>query len=602
MEKLSPREQIALCVIVGNEPKRLDRALTMFGPSVSEMVVVHATGMEAKSVMVAEVCQKHGAIYDVYNNEPEHEWPHIDNFAAARQKSFDLATKEWALWIDADDTPGPDFAAALHELLDKFPEMDGFCLYHDVAGRGIAHNLRERLLRRTKFQWRNRIHENCYAIDEKSVKLAKCDQPVVLHLPDDEPKQGPDRNLRILESIPEAERTTSDLYHLGGEYQTAGRKEEAIALFREAIKRPDCAATERYELCLNIAELARPPIIETESHEYRVMSSALHHGFSLQPWRREALALLGALHLDIGDPERSEAYLRTMLALPTPSTLPWTHRASLYGWAGESLWTQFLRLSGKIEQADGIEAARLKTHKYTISIIHPTRGRPEQAAAVRKQWLENAANAERIEHIFGLELDNPDLEILGRFRHATVPAGLMDSPGGNCVKAYNAAARAAKGDIIIACADDFAAPPLHWDNIVESELRQYVDTYQPAMLQIRDGYRTDDLVVTPCVTRKTLKVLDYGGGIYSDEYVSMFCDTELTARAAAGGWLVPSSMVIKHEHPTHRPDLPVHPTTARSNKVENYKNGFETFKRRNPDYCKANPAFEEEFRALLGSQ
>ena len=44
MENTSPREQISLCVIVGNEPKRLDRCLTEFGPAVSEICVVHATG------------------------------------------------------------------------------------------------------------------------------------------------------------------------------------------------------------------------------------------------------------------------------------------------------------------------------------------------------------------------------------------------------------------------------------------------------------------------------------------------------------------------------------------------------------------------------
>jgi tetratricopeptide (TPR) repeat protein len=453
MEKLSPREQIALCVIVGNEPKRLDRALTLFGPAVSEMVVVHATGMEAKSMVVAEVCQKHGAIYDVYNNQPGNDWPHVDNFAEARQKSFDLATKEWALWIDADDTPGPNFAPALHELLDKHPEKDGFCLYHDVAGRGIAHNLRERLLRRKKFRWRNRIHENCYAIDQANVQLARCDQPVVVHLPDDEPKQGAaDRNLRILESIPVHERTTSDIYHLGGEYQTAGKKAEAIQAFREAIQRADCAVVERYELCLNIAELARPPIVEMDSQEYKVMASALHHAYSLQPWRREALSLLGALHLDLGDMERAEAYLRAMMALPEPREKPWTHRAGLYGWAGEGLWTQLLRMTGRVEQADAIERARLKEHGRTISVIHSTTKQPEIAAMIRKKWLDSAASPERVEYIFSFSAEDTETAgLLSRFRHDT-------SINPICT-----------GTTVIRIDDNSEPPALHWDEHVDGK-------------------------------------------------------------------------------------------------------------------------------------
>jgi hypothetical protein len=41
--------------------------------------------------------------------------------------------------------------------------FDAFALYHDVAGRGIAHNIRERLVRRDKGKWVNRIHENLSA-------------------------------------------------------------------------------------------------------------------------------------------------------------------------------------------------------------------------------------------------------------------------------------------------------------------------------------------------------------------------------------------------------------------------------------------------------
>jgi hypothetical protein len=295
MENTSPREQIALCVIVGNEPKRLDRCLTEFGPAVSEMIVVHATGAEAKSIKIAEVCQKHGATYDVYVNAEGNQWPHVDDFGAARQKSFDLATKPWALWVDADDTAGPNFTTALHELVAKHGEnFDAFALYHDVAGRGIAHNIRERLVRRDKGKWVNRIHENFQLVAE--ARIARCDAPVVVHLPDDEPKQGSNRNLTILESIPEADRTISELYHLHGEYMGAGRKTEAMALAKQALASPSLQPTERYELCLNICELARPPILETGSPEYKAMLTALHSAYRTQPNRREALALLGAMH------------------------------------------------------------------------------------------------------------------------------------------------------------------------------------------------------------------------------------------------------------------------------------------------------------------
>ena len=579
MEKISPREQIALCVIVGNEPKRLDRCLTQFAPAVSEMVVVHATGAEAKSIKIAEVCQKHGATYDVYANAPGNEWPHVDDFGAARQKSFDLATKPWALWVDADDTPGPNFAPALHELLEKHGDnFDAFALFHNVAGRGIAHNIRERLVRRDKGKWVNRIHENFQL--GADARIAKCDEPTVIHLPDDEPKQGSNRNLTILESIPTAERTVSEIYHLHGEYMGQGRKAEAMELAKKALAHPDLKSTERYELCLNICELARPEILQTDSPEYKAMMTALHSAYKTQPNRREALALLGAMHLDLGDLEKAEAYLRSMMALPRPAEKVWTHRDGLYGWAGESLWTQFLRMIGDTEKADEIERARIKQHKVSISIVHATRGRPEQAARVRKAWLDAAADPERIEYIFAFSEDDEETRgTLHRFRHALSPAGHLDQVGGTLVQNCNAGTRASTGHIILTVQDDLHCP-LHWDKQIEEALADKLN--QPAALQIRDGYRTDDLLITFCVTRPTLDLFGFDGGIVCPEYRGVFCDNDYTRLVDKHGILVPSEITLRHEHPAWNPAVPMDATYAVENSDEGYRFGNEVYRRRWP--------------------
>ena len=581
------RDKISLCLIVGNEPIHLDRCLTQFAPAVGEMVVVHATGSVPRDVRIAEICQRHGAIYDTYTNEPEHaDWPHVDSFAAARQKSFDLATKPWALWIDADDTPGPNFATALHELLTKFEAdgFDAFCLYHDVAGRGIAHNIRERLVRREAGKWVNRIHENFQL--KPDAKIARCDAPVVVHLPHaDEPKQGSDRNLRILESIPESERDITVLYHLHGELMARpDRKAEAVKLATELARRPDCKPTERYELFLNLCEMIRPPVLETNSPEYNTMMTALHAAYKCQPFRREALALLGAMHLDLGDLASAEAYLRAMMALPRPAEMPWTHRDGLYGWAGETLWTQLLRMGGQIERADKIETARIAQYKYSISVCHPTRARAQQAAVTRKRWLDAAANPEAIEYIFGFsEDDEESVGLLSRFRHATSEAGNLERPGGTAVQNYNAATNAATGRIIITAQDD-VYPTLHWDKQITEALAPYVDANKPAILQIKDGYRNDSLMVTFCVTRPTFKRLGYGKqNILASDYPGIFSDTEFSQRAQKSGLLVPSDIVFKHEHPFWNPAVPSDSTYEMENSSEAYRLGEEIFRRRNPD-------------------
>jgi hypothetical protein len=584
------RDKISLCVITHNEPKRLDRCLKLFAPAVDEIVVVHATGSAPKDVEIARLCERHGAVYGVYTNQPEHaDWAHVDNFAAARQASFDLASNEWCLWVDADDVPGDNFAAALHELLEQHgKEFDGFVLYHNVAGRGIAHNARERLVKRSAGRWVNRIHENFLPHTGDGSQFAQCDAPVVIHLPDDEAKQGNERNLRILESIPEAERTVSVLYHIQGELIGAGRKEEALKMAMELAQREDVAPTERYEILLNVAELVRPPVVQNPSPQYGTMCAALHAAYALQPNRREALALLGALHLDLGDMVRAEAYLRQMVATPRPAKLPWTHRDALYSWGGEQLWTQFLRMTGNTERADQIEIKRLAGAKRpTISVCHPTRARAQQAAATRKRWLDAAAHPDRIEYIFGFSQDEEESAgILSRFRHAASPAGHLEQVGGNAVLNYNAATNAATGQIVVTAQDD-VFPPLHWDLMLEQALADKLD--QPAILQIKDGYRNDELMVTFCVTRPTFARLGYGQqNILAPEYHGVFSDTEFSLRARRQPFFVPSDIVFKHEHPFWNPAVPSDDTYALENSDDAYKFGNQVFRRRNPDLAPAD--------------
>lgn len=577
------REKISLCVITHNEPKRLDRCLTLFKPAVDEICVVHAHGNTPPDLKVARVCEKHGAKMGVYANDPKNDWPHVDDFAAARQASFDLASNDWCLWVDADDVPSDNFAPALHELLEQHgKDFDGFCLYHNVAGRGIAHNKRERLVKRSAGKWKNRIHENFVPHNGDGKRYAHCDQPVVIHLPDDEPKQGGDRNLRILESIPEAERTTSVLYHLSGEYQGKGEKGKAIEYAVQAIKRPDCGEAERYELYMNIAELARPAMLQTDQPEYSQMMTALHAAYRTSPGRREALALLGAMHLDLGDFVAAEAYLRAMIAQPRPAKLEWTHRDGLYGWAGEALWTQLLRMTGRTEKADEIERKRIAEHAVSISVCHPTRARAIQAAQTRKRWLDAAANPERIEYIFGFSADDEEsVGILSRFRHAVSPAGNLERVGGTAVQNYNAATNAATGKIIVTAQDD-VFPPLHWDLLLENALADKLD--RPAILEIKDGYRNDDLMVTFCLTRPTFQELGYGDqNVLAPDYPGIYSDTEFSLRAKRLPFFVPSDIVFRHEHPFWNPAIPSDDTYKMENSDDAYKVGEAIFRRRNPD-------------------
>lgn len=83
---------ISLCMIVRDEENGLGRCLDGVKDIADEIVIVD-TGSTDRT---KEIAAEYGAvIYDF-------EW--IDDFAAARNEAFSKATKEYILWLDADDT------------------------------------------------------------------------------------------------------------------------------------------------------------------------------------------------------------------------------------------------------------------------------------------------------------------------------------------------------------------------------------------------------------------------------------------------------------------------------------------------------------------
>ena len=82
---------ISLCMIVKDEEKVLDTCLNSIHDLVDEIIIVD-TGSTDKT---KEIAQKYtDKIYDF-------KW--VDDFAKARNYSFSKATKDYIMWLDADD-------------------------------------------------------------------------------------------------------------------------------------------------------------------------------------------------------------------------------------------------------------------------------------------------------------------------------------------------------------------------------------------------------------------------------------------------------------------------------------------------------------------
>jgi hypothetical protein len=151
------------------------------------------------------------------------------------------------------------------------------------------------------------------------------------------------------------------------------------------------------------------------------------------------------------------------------------------------------------------------------------------------------------------------------------------TPGGSCVAAWNAAAAASRGDVLVQLSDDWA-PPRDWDREI---LKHMGDVHQSRVLAVSDGHRQDRLLCMAILTRK--RFVEQGWMFYPG-YTSLYSDNEFTYRAYRDGVVVEArDLVFEHRHPLHIPEISVDRTYQHQNSFTNQRVGLETFKQRNPE-------------------
>ena len=577
---MDTQHSLALVAITGNSEGYIGRFIAAFQKLTPHIYVVRACGGREPDRSL-DIAREMGCKVGEYKNADAFQfWDHVDNFAAARQMATDMAEADghqWLMWADTDDIIEPDSCDTIHQhLRETDPGNTIAMIPYRLTNNGL-NLLRERVWKAGTAKWDGAVHEHLEPFDKSGDGQVRWEDCRIVHAPDEKKdaaaeKQGNARNWRIIAAQPDWDKDPRWLFY--GSLENFGMKNDArgMELAIEALKHEALSGDERYELYLQLA--MRTP-------DFAPKKSLLHEAHKISPWRREALAQLAATSLDHNKNQDALAYARAFMALPVPEIVPWTHRPVVYGFGGVGLYACCLRGNGEVETADKFELEWFKKCGAKISVCHPTRGRPQQAAEVRKKWLEAAKDPQSVEYIFGFSEDDKETrDVLGRFRHALSPAGNLEQVGGTGVQNYNAAVRASSGKVILAVQDDLE-PCLFWDELIWEALADKLN--RPAVLQVGDGYRTDDLLITFCVTRPTLAAMNHKGGIVSDEYHGVFCDNEFTHRAKKRGWIVPTDIVFRHEHPHFNPAVPTDDTYAVENSSEAYKFGLEVFKRRNPD-------------------
>lgn len=222
-------------MICGDEnPKILEKAIKSIRPFVDEMLI----GFNGKDKKLINIFQKYKCQYFIT------EWH--DNFGASRQEVLDKTPKDAAMiWLDSDDEVIN--GKAIRDLVDTGfgnPRIGAiWCNWaydHDENGNCLMTLRRERIVRASKFEWRSRLHECLYQVQD-CVHM-ETDAISIKHNAEHSKIAGAAiRNAKIINDEYEKEKKAGQidpktLYDLARSLGALGINDQALPLYQEYVR------------------------------------------------------------------------------------------------------------------------------------------------------------------------------------------------------------------------------------------------------------------------------------------------------------------------------------------------------------------------------
>lgn len=294
-------QTISLCMIVKDEEKTLARCLHSVQGIADEIVIVDTGSKDGTKSIAAQFTNQ---IYD-------YTW--TDDFAAARNFAFDLATRDYILWLDADDILLPKDRVAFMELKERLsPSVDAVMMRYNVQfdreGNPTFSYYRERLVRRKRhFRWAEPVHEHIQVggqilNEEIAITHTKLHRTVG------------DRNIGIYEKQLVAGKPLSPrgLYYYARELMDHNRIADAASSFQRFLKDGRGWVEDNISACLALANC-----FETlKQPEQQLL--ALLRSFSYGTPRAEACCQLGYYYKKKNDYQRAAFWFDLVGSLQKP--------------------------------------------------------------------------------------------------------------------------------------------------------------------------------------------------------------------------------------------------------------------------------------------
>lgn len=306
--------QLSQCMIVRNEEKNIERALSWGKDIMCEQIVVD-TGSTDRTVELAE---KMGAKVFYFT------WK--DDFAAAKNYAIEQAKGDWIAFLDADEFFPEKDAKRLMELLSQIGSDPRIAFVRtkmthlNQDGSIMGASFHDRIFRNhPDVRYCNRIHEVVQNCGELELLMFDAQEELmILHTGYGTQVNRPQkamRNLKLLKKELEQDPHNGHLVqYLGDSYDMAGEKELALDCYRKVLWDSKMDISDGFsvtEAGLSILRLRADEPPEDTKDEYNKVSTKLREfGCGMHP---DLDFFQGKWHLDSGQFDEAAALFESSL-------------------------------------------------------------------------------------------------------------------------------------------------------------------------------------------------------------------------------------------------------------------------------------------------
>lgn len=292
---------ISLCMIVKNEEETLSRCLDCVRGIADEIIIADTGSTDGTKEIAKKYTDK---IYD-------YKW--TDDFSAARNFSYEKATMDYILWLDADDILLENDRTRFLQLKKDLDEnvdavMMRYNIDFDSYGNPAFFYYRERLTKRScGFKWAEPVHE-CLQVGGNIINSDIC----ITHKKIGKTEKG--RNLVIYDKLLSdgKELSPRGQYYYARELMENGRVDEAIERFSMFLLIGKGWMEDNINAC---CELAQCYILKNEPG---LALSSLLNSFIYDMPRAESCCRIGYLFMDKKEYQTAAFWFELATAVKVP--------------------------------------------------------------------------------------------------------------------------------------------------------------------------------------------------------------------------------------------------------------------------------------------